>query len=92
MQKIGWPLFWAFGLFFSLAPLPCHAGLAEVRDAARQANCPPKKIEVLRQSLGATGETSYQVECNLPKAKEQSGDGKNSIVIKCQQTLCQATR
>lgn len=75
-----------------LLSFPCLAGLAEVRDAARQGNCPPKKIEVLRQTLGSTGETTYQVECNLPKAKEQSADTKNSIIVKCQQTLCQATR
>ncbi|MBP7252717.1 MAG: hypothetical protein KBA75_04450 [Alphaproteobacteria bacterium] len=75
-----------------LLTFPCQAGLAEVRDAARQGNCPPKKIEVLRQTLGSTGETTYQVECNLPKAKEQRADTKNSIVVKCQQTLCQATR
>jgi len=66
--------------------------MAEVRDAARQNNCPPKKIEVLRQSIGAVGETTYQVECNLPKAKEQEAGAPTSIIIKCQMNLCQTMR
>jgi hypothetical protein len=90
-SKLQWS-FLAIWAALLLLPFPCQAGLAEVRDAARQSNCPPKKIEVLRQSLGSTGVTTYQVECNLPKAKEQSSDTKNSIVVKCQQSLCQATR
>lgn len=66
--------------------------MAEVRDAAMQNNCPPKKIEVLRQTIGSAGETSYQVECNLPKAKEQAAGAVTSIVIKCQMNLCQTMR
>lgn len=87
IQRVFLPL----GLLLLLSPTS-HAGLAEVRDVARQSNCPPKKIEVLRQSVGAAGETVYQVECNLPKAKEQSAEAKNSLVVKCQQALCQVAR
>ncbi len=68
------------------------AGLAEVRDAARQSNCPPKKIEVLRQSVGNSNETLYQVDCNLPKPKEASANQTNRITIKCQMNLCQVGR
>ncbi len=68
------------------------AGLAEVRDAARQSNCPPKKIEVLRQSVGNSNETLYQVECNLPKPKEAKADQTNRITVKCQLNLCQVGR
>lgn len=68
------------------------AGLAEVRDAARQSNCPPKKIEVLRQSVGNSNETTYQVECNLPKPKDAKADQNNRITIKCQMNLCQVGR
>lgn len=68
------------------------AGLAEVRDAARQSNCPPKKIEVLRQSVGNSNETLYQVECNLPKAKDAKADQSKRITVKCQLNLCQVGR
>jgi hypothetical protein len=71
--------------------LPAAAGMAEVRDAARQSNCPPKKIEILRQAVGTSGETLYQVECNLPKAKDQPS-AATRIIVKCQMLLCQMLR
>ena len=75
-----------------LSVSPARAGTAEVRDAAQQNGCPPKKIEVLRQSIGATSQTVYQVECNLPKAKDQSSKAGNTLIIKCELNLCQAMR
>ncbi len=77
---------------FLLLPATAQAGLAEVRDTARQNNCTPKKIEVVRQSVGATAQTTYQVECNLPKAKETANAAASSLVIKCELNLCQAMR
>lgn len=79
-------------LLLCLVAETAQAGMAEVRDAARQNNCPPKKIEVLRQTIGTVNETLYQVECNLPKAKDQAANAPTGITIKCQMNLCQAMR
>jgi hypothetical protein len=76
--------------FFSLNA--AHASVAEVREVARQHNCPPKKIEVLRQAVGDSGETVYQVECALPTAKSPIAGAATNLQIRCALQLCQAMR
>ncbi|MGB4102420.1 MAG: hypothetical protein WBK91_11010 [Alphaproteobacteria bacterium] len=68
------------------------AGDAEVRDAARQYNCLPKKIIVLRQSIGQDSTVTYKVECNLPKATEQRAGSPTSLTVACRLNLCQVAQ
>lgn len=69
------------------------AAPADAREVARLNNCPPKKVEVYRQSLGAQGRTIYRVECNLPKAKDESAPkGADALLIQCDGSLCQFLR
>lgn len=82
-------LFGLLAVFLAGASL---AGEAEVRDTARQYNCPPKKITVLRQSVGMESTISYKVECNLPKATEQKEGGISSLTVTCRLNLCQIAR
>ena len=73
-----------------------HAGQPEAREAARSANCPPKKIEVYQQSLGGSGQTVYRIECSLPKTVgETAGDvaaAPTALLIGCDQSLCTVLR
>lgn len=77
----------------SLMATSAHAGTAEARDAARQNNCPPKKIEVYQDQLGSEGQVIYQVTCNLPKTTEKdSKGGPDALLITCNQSLCELLR
>ena len=75
-----------------------HAGQPEAREAARNANCPPKKIEVYQQSLGGEGHVVYRVQCTLPKTvgTADSGDAAagvpDALLIGCDQNLCRVLR
>lgn len=74
---------------------PVWAGQAEVRDVALANNCPPKKIEVYKQSLGADGETLYQVQCTLSKTVGTADPGTkpaDAILVSCKLNLCEMTR
>jgi len=65
------------------------AAPAEARELARNSNCPPKKIEVYRHTLGKEGRTVYSVECNLPKTKDESAaQTASSLLIQCEGNLC----
>ncbi len=70
------------------------AGTAEARETARLNNCPPKKIEVYRQTMGEAGETVYRIECNLPKMVDTTLNGPqaNAMLVSCVNTLCHAMR
>lgn len=73
---------------------PTYAGQAEARETARMNNCPPKKIEVYRQSMGEGGETVYRVECNLPKMADTtlSGPQASALLVSCENALCHMLR
>lgn len=66
------------------------AGQAEVRDVALSNNCPPKKIEIYKQSVG-NGPVIYRVQCTLPKTvgtAESTGKAPDALLIGCTQNLC----
>lgn len=84
-----------FVLMSMLASPSAQAGQAEVRDVAISNNCPPKKIEVYRQVMGAGGGTVYQVQCTLPKTVGKTdGDAKppDALLVSCDMNLCSALR
>jgi hypothetical protein len=67
------------------------AGTFDAREVARLNNCSPKKIEVARQSLGATGRTVYKVECLL-SAKGDDKKGPDAVLVACDGNLCELLR
>ncbi|MFA5041363.1 MAG: hypothetical protein WC464_07000 [Bdellovibrionales bacterium] len=69
-----------------------YAGQSEAREVARLNNCPPKKIEVVKNYLGSTGKTIYQISCTLPKMTSEDAGGPDAILIGCHQTLCTLIR
>jgi hypothetical protein len=85
-----------FALIVLTATGLAWAGQAEVRDVAIANNCPPKKIEVYKQSLGADGDTVYQVQCVLPKTVGAAADNgttpPDALLIDCKQNLCDLLR
>ncbi len=76
------------------AASPAWAGQAEVRDAAMNNNCKPKKIELYQQSLGGSGEMVYRVTCDLPKTvgEKTNSDAVDALMISCTQNLCDVLR
>jgi hypothetical protein len=78
-----------------LVASPAHAGQAEVRAVAIDNNCPPKKIEIYKQALGATNGTIYRVQCVLPKtvgAADNAPKPLDAILVNCQQSMCDMLR
>jgi hypothetical protein len=72
-----------------------NAGQAEVRNVALLNNCTPKKIEVFEQSLGSGGDTTYRVECTLPKtvaAADNATKPADALLIRCTMNLCEMLR
>lgn len=67
-----------------LAAPPALASQAEAREAARQANCKPGKIETLKTTTGRTGETIYKIECQ--------GQKDVAVIVRCIGRLCTVTR
>jgi hypothetical protein len=68
-----------------LAVLLILPGLAsasepEAKDVARQSNCPPGKVEVLRRTPGGTPETLYRIAC--------TGQKDVFVVVRCVERLC----
>jgi hypothetical protein len=81
--------------FILIHSLPAYAGQAEVRDVAIGNNCPPKKIEVYHQELGANGDTVYRVQCTLPKTvgdTDKEAKPPDAILVTCEQNLCEMLR
>jgi len=72
---------------------PASAGQPEAKEVARLNNCPPKKIEVYKNTLGGTAKTIYQVTCILPKTTDKdSKGGPDALMISCDQSLCELMR
>jgi len=68
------------------------ADQAQAKEVARINNCPPKKIEVYQQTLGADGKTIYRVDCNMPKSSDDSVKGADALLISCDQSVCEMLR
>ncbi|MBI1272853.1 MAG: hypothetical protein GC131_02060 [Alphaproteobacteria bacterium] len=64
------------------------ASTADVRYVAIENNCTPKKIEVFNQKVGDNAEVTYRVECNLPKARDETSKTASAIHIRCRYDLC----
>ena len=61
--------------------LSAQAQQPEAKDVARQSNCTPGKVEILRQTRGAIGETVFKVNC--------TGKDKDAFVlVQCQLRQC----
>lgn len=72
---------------------PSFSAVSDAREVARLNNCIPKKIEVYRQKLGADSQTVYQVECNMPKAKDESSpQSASAMLVQCNGSLCEMLR
>ncbi|HUY67883.1 MAG TPA: hypothetical protein VMV79_01105 [Alphaproteobacteria bacterium] len=72
--------------------LPAHADLAQVQagELAMANNCPPKKIDVYRASIGSGDSTTYKVECTMPKVTDPNAPkGNGALLIRCDGELCQ---
>lgn len=81
-----------FVFIFCVAPAAQAADQSQAREVARMNNCPPKKIEVYQQTLGTTGNTVYRIECNMPKAKDESAKASNAMLVRCDENICQMLR
>lgn len=80
------PLFLAVALSLA-ANVPAQAQQAEAKDAARDANCQPGKVEIVKQVSGRTAETIYKIVCTGQK----TSDGKDKfVIIQCRDRLCLA--
>lgn len=65
------------------------AAPSDAREVARMNNCVPKKIEVYEQKISGAPQTTYRVECILPKTVgEQSADAMGALLVRCDGTLC----
>ncbi len=83
-------------LCLALTAPEAKAGQAEVRDVALSYNCPPKKIEIFKQPVGAIGAITYRVQCTLAKtvdtADKDAAKPPDALLIACDQNLCQMLR
>ncbi len=78
-----------FLLCLLLGAADAHAALSDAREVARLNNCTPKKVEAVQQTLGATGNTLYRVECTLPKSKDDSAaKTADAVLIQCDGSIC----
>jgi hypothetical protein len=76
---------------FNIAP--AHAAdQAQARQVALLNNCTPKKITVYQQSLGSQGETIYRIDCNMPKASDDSAKAASALLVSCDESICQMLR
>jgi hypothetical protein len=81
-----------FALTMSLAHQALAADPAQAREVARINNCPPKKIAVYEQSLGAQGKTIYRVDCTMPKGSGGDAPTASSLLVSCDESLCEMLR
>lgn len=56
------------------------AGQAEAKEVARQGNCTPTKLEVLRYAPGREAQTVFKVSC--------SEDKEVFVVVQCRGRTC----
>lgn len=88
----------ATSIFFALTlctAMPAHADIDQIqaREVARNNNCTPTKIDIYQQSLGAEGRTIYKVDCTVPKVADPNAPKTdNSLLISCQDNLCEVLR
>jgi hypothetical protein len=76
----------------TLGALSASAGSFEAREAARNSNCTPKKIEIVRQSIGSEGRTIYRVSCTLPKTDDSKAATADALLVQCDGMLCNVLR
>ncbi len=78
----------ALAVLVLLAP-SAHAGLAEVRDLARNYNCEVATITQTGMKTGQSGSTTYQVTCALPgAATEEERKANGMLIVRCNGPLC----
>lgn len=65
-----------------LGPAMAHAGQAEAKAAAREANCPPGKVQVLSQTVGSGSQTVFKITC--------TGMKNMYVLVQCREELCVA--
>ena len=78
-------------LFLVMGPM-AQAAPVDAKEVARLNNCPTKKIEVVKQSLGPEGSTLYHVDCVMPKTKDEAAQGPDALLIQCTGSLCTVVR
>ncbi len=85
-------------LLFIIVGMTCYihtaqAGLAEVRESARQNNCAPKKIQIYQQQLGTNPLTTYRVDCIEPKTVgENLPKMPSAMLIEGETSICRLLR
>ncbi|MDX9690635.1 MAG: hypothetical protein EOM37_03080 [Proteobacteria bacterium] len=80
--------------FVSMHATSVGAASVDAREVARMNNCVPKKIDIYQQTLGARPQTTYRVECVLPKtvATDLVAQPVNAVLIQCSGSLCKMLR
>jgi hypothetical protein len=80
--------------FVFLCVSPAGAAPVDAREVARMNNCTPKKIDIYQQTLGSLPQTTYRVECVLPKtvSGDQSPQLTNAVLVQCSGYLCKMLR
>lgn len=71
-------------LLLLLTPFPAHAQQAEAREAARNANCAPGKVEAVKRVTGRQAETIFKVAC--------TGQKDVFVLVRCQDRTCTLLR
>jgi hypothetical protein len=64
------------------APAAVLAGEAEAKNAARNANCAPGRVETLRNTPGPTGSIVYKVACTGPNLRDAF------VRVECRERAC----
>jgi hypothetical protein len=86
-------IFFIFTLSLAAQPARADINQNEAGEIARNNNCPPKKIDIYQQSVGAEGSTIYQVACNMPKVSDPNAPKTaDALLISCKENLCEVLR
>ncbi len=72
----------ALVLALSLAAPAALAGEAEAKNAAKNANCAPGRVETLRNTPGPTGSIVYKVACTGPNLRDAF------VRVECRERAC----
>ena len=64
------------------APSAVMAGEAEAKNAAKNANCAPGRVETLRNTPGSTGSIVYKVACTGPNLRDAF------VRVECRERAC----
>lgn len=65
-----------------VAPTMALAGEAEAKNAAKNANCAPGRVETLRNTPGPTGSIVYKVSCTGPNLRDAF------VRVECRERNC----